>query len=84
MAKFNKLPHVYIPDQYPEVTIVGDSIQLTLQDMSAEQVSMCMHSVRVCALACVHRTHFSNMLQFVGVCLNVRYTRACCIDCVRE
>ena len=31
VERLNSLPHVYIPDQYPEVTIVGDSIQMTFQ-----------------------------------------------------
>jgi len=46
VARFNKLPHVYIPDQYPEVTIVGDSIQLTLQDMSPEQITKMMDACK--------------------------------------
>ena len=40
VKRLNGLPHVSIPDQYPEVTIVGDSVQMTMKGWWVEGMEL--------------------------------------------
>jgi len=40
--QLNQLPHVFVPMQYDEVSIVGDSMQITFRDMSEAQIKAVM------------------------------------------
>ena len=62
--RLNALDHVYIPDQYEEVGIVGDSIQLTLQDMSESQIAAMMAACRARNLPVELFGHPSNARYF--------------------
>lgn len=62
--RLNALDHVFIPDQFEEVGIVGDSIQLTLQDMSEAQIEEMMAACRARNLPVELFGHPSNARYF--------------------
>jgi len=44
--RLNALPGVVVPEQLPQVTIVGDSFQFTLKDATSDQIEMFMNSCK--------------------------------------
>jgi dTDP-4-amino-4,6-dideoxygalactose transaminase len=64
VERLNSLPHVYIPDQYPEVTIVGDSIQMTFQGMTEDQIELFLWACKARGLPVELFGHPSNARYF--------------------
>jgi len=64
VKRLNGLPHVSIPDQYPEVTIVGDSVQMTMKDMSPDQIDFFLWACKARGLPVELFGHPSNARYF--------------------
>jgi len=65
MSKFlNSLRHVQVPEQYPEVSIVGDSLQFTLVDATDDQVQAVIRACKERNLNVELFGHASNARNF--------------------